>query len=276
MDIELAVSRRKPYHHSRVPFAVSWAQKAGCTSVLKWFLFHAGFLDDALSYVSGTANIDTHVYENKVFKARPGYSDELREKLINGVEVINFIRCPYQRVFSSYLHIQNSFFILQTRKGIQSAGLKVRRAILKDVYGEDVCVEYPITFLDYLYWVRAQDLSTIDPHHAPQCSEIYKYGNIRHYRLEDFSNSIQNIESEFDLCCSKSVLENFSGDHHKLKTKVSSATTLKLLERGIPINPSKAFEFPKVTQEILRNTEFAALIEDIFQEDVRLYESLSD
>ena len=47
MNFQSAISVRLPYQHSKVPLVVAWAQKGGCTSILKWFLFHAGLLEEA-------------------------------------------------------------------------------------------------------------------------------------------------------------------------------------------------------------------------------------
>jgi hypothetical protein len=70
--------------HIDVPFIVCWSQKSGCTSVLKWFLYHAGSLDDALQHQELNLNLKIHNYENNVLKARPGYKDDLVDQLLAG------------------------------------------------------------------------------------------------------------------------------------------------------------------------------------------------
>ena len=49
-ELQPLIQKRMPYHHVNVPFAVLWANKAGCTSVFKWFLWHAGLLEEAQDY----------------------------------------------------------------------------------------------------------------------------------------------------------------------------------------------------------------------------------
>src|SRR6476660_6915786 len=55
--------RPLPLHHERVPFAVAWTPKAGCTSLVKWFLFQTGDLEKALDYDKWI-----HRYRVKVFQ----------------------------------------------------------------------------------------------------------------------------------------------------------------------------------------------------------------
>ena len=146
------VSLRKPFHHHKIPFVVCWSQKAGCTTVFKWFLFHAGMLDEALAYIPQNPGKvrSIHKYEIEVFKARPGYTEELAEKLHGKYPVINFLRCPYERAFSSYMHIHNPKYIVYPNW--KTPGLEMRHKILEDVYGDNFCTEYPLSFLDYLLW----------------------------------------------------------------------------------------------------------------------------
>jgi hypothetical protein len=275
MNFQSAISIRLPYHHTKAPFVVAWSQKAGCTSILKWFLFHAGLLEEAEAYVSGLANIDIHVYEQSILKSEPGYKRELVKKLAGGIPVFNFIRCPYQRAFSSYLHLNNRGFIAQERNGKSPPGLTVRKSILRAVYGDNVSIEYPLSFLDYLRWLNMQEVGSLEVHHAPQSSEIYKYENIHHYRLEDFSNAARVVEDRFGLSSSQPVADKFTGNHHKKKSEVSLGATLTLLETGMPVNPSPTFIFPRVTRETLKDTEFAVLIEQVFHNDIQLYDSLT-
>jgi len=274
MNVQSAIAKRLPYQHSKVPLIVAWAQKAGCTSILKWFLFHAELLEEAEAYVSGLEKIDIHVYEKFILKSGPSYKAELAGKLADGIPVINFIRCPYQRAFSSYLHLNNRGFIRQELNGTCSPGLTVRKSILRAVYGDNVSIEYPFSFLAYLRWLSMQDVGSLEVHHAPQSSEIYKYENIHHYRLEDFSKATRFIETRFGLSSSQPIADKLTGNHHKKKSEVSLGATLKLLQTGMPVNPSPTFIFPRVTRETLKDTEFSLLIEQVFYDDIQLYDSL--
>lgn len=198
-SIDAALRLRLPHWHPDFPFLVAWAQKAGCTSVLKWFLYQVDHLDRASRYMSDSPGLDIHSYEMEVFKAGPAYKASVAEALQKGLPVINFVRCPYQRAFSSYMQIHNRFYINQEHKGIDSPGIRTRRSVLRFVYGEDVSVEYPVSFLEYLQWLEQSVPAELDPHHSPQHSAIYRYPGIRHYRLEDFDAVSRDLAQEYGL-----------------------------------------------------------------------------
>ncbi len=267
-----ALQQRLPHYHPDIPVLVAWAQKAGCTSVLKWFLFQAGLLEEAIRFISPDVSLDVHAYEDQVFKAGADYKASVFAALEAGLPLVNFVRCPYQRAFSSYLQIHNRFFINQERKGIDSPGFRVRRSVLRFVYGEHVSVEYPISFYEYLQWLEQSSPAELDPHHSPQHSAIYAYPNIRHYRLEDFAAVTARLAREYGL---KTVEEGQLGaGHHREKSEVPLAVTMKLLQRSVPLNASPQFQLPQVTREMLAGTEFAAIIQRVFRDDIALYDSL--
>lgn len=128
-SIDAALKMRLPHYHPDVPLLVACSQKAGCTSVLKWFLFQAGLLEEAARFTTAGVGLDIHAYEDSVFKAGPEYKTSVAGALQAGLPMVNFVRCPYQRAFSSYLQIHSRFYINQERKGIDSPGIRLRRAV---------------------------------------------------------------------------------------------------------------------------------------------------
>ena len=263
---------RLPHYHPDMPFLVSWSQKAGCTSVLKWFLFHAGLLEEAVAYSDSDPGMDIHSYEMRVFKAEKGYRQGVQQALYVGMPVLNFLRCPFQRTFSAYVHLSNRFFINLERKGITSMGLRTRQRLLRYVYEDDVSVEYPVSFLDYLGWLEAEVDTLDDPHHMPQHSAIYACPTIEHYRLEDFDRVVVEIEQRFGLKPSRG--QALGSGHHRPKSPVADRAALRLLERALPLNPSPQFRLPRVTRELLAGTEFEARIQRLYARDIALYDSL--
>lgn len=274
INVRAITAFRTPYYHGTVPFIVSWSQKAGCTSILKWFLFHAGLYDEACQYVGNSPGLDIHSYEVKVLRASSEYKEGIARHLNQRKPVINFLRCPYQRAFSSYMHLNNRGYISQVRQGTISPGLVARKSLVEFVYGDGTSFEYPVSFSDYLEWVSAGCTGVADPHHMPQFSEIFHYSGIRHYRLEDFQLAIAMLEREYDLPPSQDARSAFSAGHHIKKEPVSRSSALKLLEKSIPLNPSELFRFPVVDRELLRGTRFDEMIREIFSRDLALYESL--
>ena len=148
------VLKRTPFQHQQVPFIVCWSQKSGCTSVLKWFFYHAGLLDEAMRHQELNLNLEIHNYENNVFKARPGYKDELIEQILAGKPVIKFLRCPYERLFSSFMHLNNIRFLLLREEGQTTPGMMLRQNILEFIYEKPTDIDQPISFPGYLAWMR--------------------------------------------------------------------------------------------------------------------------
>ncbi|MEE4146580.1 MAG: hypothetical protein V2I26_17380, partial [Halieaceae bacterium] len=152
--LERLLEKRTPYHHPGVPVVVLWSQKSGCTALYKWFLWQAGLLDQALRYRIDEEGLSIHNYEVEVFRNTRNYSGKLAARIEAGTPLVNVLRCPYSRAFSSYMHLHNRFYIRFERDGIANAGLDLRYDVLRSVYGEVVPVEYPVSFMDYLLWLE--------------------------------------------------------------------------------------------------------------------------
>lgn len=268
------IDKRTPYHHKSIPFVALWAQKSGCTSIFKWFLWHAGLFADALQYRAEEEGLSIHNYEMEVFKRTPGYKKKLLGRLESGAPIVNFMRCPYARAFSSYMHLHNRFYIRFERDGIPNEGLDLRYSILESIYGFRVPVEYPVTFMDYLQWLDSHDISTIEPHHAGQYTPLYDLPDVVHYRLEDFDEVASALERRFGLEDSSSMRDRFSSPHHIGKSDVDRNSLYRFLERGVSLSRSPNYLIPLVDRGALQDSAYGELIEHIFQKDIELYERL--
>ena len=172
------------------------------------------------------------------------------------------------------MHINNKAFINQVKRNDISPGCKIRLDVLRHTYGEDVNVEYPLSFLDYLEWVRVQDFERLNPHHTPQFSEIYNYKGIQHYKLECFMEAIDDIEGRFGLRSSEGSRHLFTSGHHTKKNVMSKSVAMKVLGRSFPIGFWSDAPVPTVNQELLEGTVYGKLIEDIFYQDIDIYRSI--
>lgn len=82
------------------PVACCWSAKAGCTTVLKWFLMHNGLLEEAMQHGEWL-----HDYRLQRLIEEPGYERRCRRAVrSDGVRVIKVIRDPATRAVSAYLH----------------------------------------------------------------------------------------------------------------------------------------------------------------------------
>jgi hypothetical protein len=268
------LQKRTPLQHIDVPFIVCWSQKSGCTSVLKWFLYHAGLLDDALQHQELNLNLEIHNYENNVLKARPGYKDDLVDQLLAGKPVIKFLRCPYERLFSSYMHLNNVRFLLLQKEGQSTPGMLLRQSILDFIHGKAIDIGHPISFGEYLLWMKEQDPMTVDPHHAPQCAMLDDRVPATYYRLENFDHSLTHLERKFSLRRSSAVRTVFSSIHHHQKRRSSRAEALRFLQGPPPLIEFSNTKLPKITAALLEKTEFDPLVRQLFAKDIAQYNSI--
>ena len=273
-DVYNWINFRIPHHHKDLPFILCWSHKSGCTSTLKWFFWHTGDLDKALSYTE-KAGLVIHNYEAKVFKSGSDYRTNLVDAILQGKPIINFLRCPYERAFSSYMHLHNKHFIRLEKDQIYNVGLEVRREVQRFVYGEDVSIEYPFSFWQYLKYLHSMKPSELEKHHSPQYTPIFDIKTVTHYRLEDLNKAFDELEKKFDLQESKEARHRFMSAHHIQKQSVKRRTTLKLLNLGIPLDPSPRFVIPVVNRNHLANTRFGELIEQVFRKDIEIYDTLA-
>lgn len=92
--------RELPLAEAGFPVVCCWSAKAGCTTILKWFLAHVGRLDEALRHHHWV-----HVYRQERLCLQPGYEALCQKALASSdVRVIKVVRDPAERAVSAYLH----------------------------------------------------------------------------------------------------------------------------------------------------------------------------
>jgi hypothetical protein len=254
---------------------VLWCHKAGCTSILKWFLWHAGLLDDALEYKSRSLDLSVQYYKKHILQARPDYKDQLVKRIGESAPVINFMRCPYSRAFSSYMHLHNGYFPKLEKDRTPNVGLDVRRDVLQRVYGSGVPIEYPFSFLDYLQWLESQEMATVEPHHALQWTPLYQLPSVNHFRLEEFAVATSRLEHQYAMTSSRGESNLFSSHHHLDKGRIPEAAILEVLKRGMPLRRTNSYIVPKVDRELLQGTVYGHLIEAVYRKDIEFYDAIA-
>ncbi|MCA9840382.1 MAG: hypothetical protein KC422_25965 [Trueperaceae bacterium] len=269
-----AINYRLPHYHEAIPFILAWSHKSGCTSTLQWFFWHTGDLQNALNYENRTGLV-VHNYERFVFKADINYRYDLGQAILAERPIINFLRCPYERVWSSYLHIHNRHFVTIEQNNQYNKSLEFRKEVQAFVYGEDVSVEYPISFTQYLEYLDERGFEDIDRHHSPQYTPLFDLPTVRHYRLEDFDLLAPRLEQEFGLKDSADDRQHFLKTHHVPKKPMGRRVAMRLMALGVPLNPSERFQIPKVNRKMLEGSRFEPLIQKLFVKDIELYDAIS-
>lgn len=187
-----AVWTRMALHHPDLPVVLLWSEKAGCTSLLKWFLAQTGRLEEALAYSDWV-----HDWELDVMKAQPSYEEQLHERLRDGSPVIKLVRDPFDRAVSQYL------MMVRHPDGSDHPTVAVRRSIRRAVHGDpDVDASY--SFEEFLRWLADQDPTELDLHLAPQATALEDAlsaagRTVELLRLERFDEGIRALEERFGL-----------------------------------------------------------------------------
>ncbi len=101
-----------PLYSEDLQLAVLFSPKAGCTFAVKWFYFQTGILEEALAYSQWP-----HDYRLQVLYEQPGYRDKVTAVPALGARAVKFVRNPYDRAVSGYLH----FAHLSQRPGAAGA-----------------------------------------------------------------------------------------------------------------------------------------------------------
>lgn len=269
------LKRRKPINHCKVPFILCWSQKAGCTAALKWYLHHAGLLQDALQLEDPNLRLKIHSYENKVLKARPGYTEDLVTAIQSGKPILGFMRCPYERASSSYMVLNHGRYLKMKLRGVISPGMKVRQAVVDFVHGEGSDMGAAISFRDYLLWLCLQDEAALDPHHTPQLLPLHKLVPVTFYRLKDFDTVISLLEKSFALQPSAEAETNFSSGHHRPKVGLSPEETAAFIDKRLPLTAYPVQNLPRVSRATLAGTGPETIISDVFAKDIAIYDNIA-
>ena len=257
------LKRRIPLYHPDLPFVVLWSEKSACTTIVKWFFLQAGLLETALAL-----NAWVHKYEVSVFKARPGYAQDVTNALKAGIPVVKFVRDPFTRAYSSYLSVCSRASLGEVRQWSAST----RRKILKHFVGRGDATEYGFSFRQFLQWIISQDMQTLNPHVRQQHEPRDEYLDIRYYKIESLAETFRALEQRYKLPqASADYPEIFESRHFHKKASFAPAAARALLDFAVPIKRGPEFPFIHFDQRLARGTDFEDLMIQCFREDLVRY-----
>jgi len=199
-----------PLYSESARLAVLFSPKAGCTLVVKWFFLQDGVLDEAMRYSHWP-----HDYREDILYARPGYSEGLASIPSLGSRVVKFVRNPYDRAVSSYLHFSRLSRVAQP----VPAALEVLTSIA-DRLGRDRTDGF--SFREFVSFLGGIDLDAADPHFRRQigtCERSGRLPQMRVVKIEEGEAGIARLERELDLKSSDYGLLRDSR-HHTTRTDV--------------------------------------------------------
>jgi Sulfotransferase family len=248
--------RPLPLHHERVPFAVAWTPKAGCTSLVKWFLFQSGDLEKALQYDKWI-----HRYRVKVFQRRDGYKTELLELVANRRKpVLKLVRNPYDRAVSSFLHVLDAMAEYRLKRGR-------RLPLVAAAMFNDAEFGTAISFRRFLETLKSVDLrhNGINPHINPQYRRGEESILARIIKLESFAAEIRSLESEFALAQAPVELITHSAHHRRKQDGQCMNLADKVFEPGT-ISHDETPAYSAFYDEATRG-----LVGDLYRDDFANY-----
>lgn len=136
-------------------FGVIWSAKSGCTQALLWFLAHCGLLRAAAFY-----SFWPHNFREQVVYRSETYHSWLRECDLAEMRWVRVIRDPFKRAVSSYRHI------LLTAYEDERISAQLGRAVTK---------ASGYSFMEFLTYLSANDLTCCDIHYIQQYNPIEKH-----------------------------------------------------------------------------------------------------
>ncbi|NBW97003.1 MAG: hypothetical protein EBR28_09790 [Planctomycetia bacterium] len=172
------------------PIAVCWSAKAGCTTVLKWFLEHNGLLEEATAH-----SWWVHDYREQRLCALHDYRrscELLFSQARAGKYIVKVIRDPARRAVSGYLHL--------LRKGHEAAwpaGATVDRWKMESGLGGQRGISFR-QFLRFLADEQARGRA-IDPHFRPQFEPLQDPRVHAYIPLELLAAGLRDLECRFCL-----------------------------------------------------------------------------
>jgi hypothetical protein len=203
-DMGVSLGRRT-LHAPDFPVLLLFSEKAGCTSLTKWFLFHVGKLDEATDYHPWI-----HRYRIDVLSRQKGYKQEAMRLLHSRDKpVVKLVRNPYSRVVSSFLSTLNNAHGRNSKNWAQELIVAARTRA-----GKPIGAEPALSFHDFVGFVAANgtERERINGHVARQHMAGEERMGGRIMKLEQFADDIRQLESDFGLA--QSPLDLITRSHH--------------------------------------------------------------
>ncbi len=255
---ELIKYKRTPLFNEDFPLVLLWSQKAGCTTLSRWFFYQIGLLDKALQYHSSI-----HVYKNAVYYQQKDYVDNLTKSISNPKkDTIRLVRNPYKRAVSSYLTIASYCY----SKKLLKTKLNEDWSRIYNLYYNNTPPYKGISFKQFLYYLEkvGVNLDTVDGHIAKQhCSGEESFVT-NYIKIENFTSEIRNIEKRYNLSKSPNTLL-------KSPNTFSPKMTLNGNHSELILTSKQLINGPLPNYESFYDREAIQLCNEIFKDDFSFY-----
>lgn len=211
---------------------IDWKEKSGCTTIVKMIFQYLGILDDALKYDKWVHKYRMDVYYNNFGRVN---SNNIENGKFKDYYKIKFVRNPYSRAISSYLHVMNNLDTFEKFK-----------------FGD-------ISFHDFL--CKIKDIKNPNVHWQKQSRRIEKFKKdffFKIIKIENIDNEILVLNKKFEL----NLIYDKNSNHHVKKSDnidFVGYTKYSLIKNRIP----KYIYF--------YNNKIRDLVTKIYSEDLKIY-----
>ena len=254
---------RRILHAPDFPLVLLFSEKAGCTSLTKWFLFQVGRLEEATDYHPWI-----HRYRMDVLDRQQGYRQE-GMRLLQSRErpVVKLVRNPSSRVVSSFLSTLNNAHGRVPKSWAHELIVAARTRAGKPT-GETA-----LSFHDFVGFVAANgtERRQINGHVARQHTAGEERLVDRIIKLEQFADEIRQLESEYGLAQSPLDLIT-SSKHHRSANR--SGATAPVWSADLEITIEQVRQFRKdgsPSYDTLYDEECRRLVRECFAADFEAY-----
>lgn len=205
--------RPLPILDSKNKLALLWSAKSGCTFAIKWMFNHMGLLEEALAYDSWI-----HKYRIALLSRSDHHEASVEDfcKLPSSFRVVRFVRQPFKRAVSSYVHA--------LRNGYEDAQIAAFLA-----RGVDTTSRF--SFREFVKYLESLDLRNCNIHHRIQTHPLERRFMPTSGFLVNLDHSMESLpklesylglpqtdpwryrESDHHTRTSADVSAQFCGDH---------------------------------------------------------------
>ena len=169
---------------SNYKFIIDFTPKAGCSIICKMFFDYMDELEKALNYSPWIHNYRIKYYYHKYGFVH--YNQLSSNKIIK----IKFVRNPYSRAVSSFIHVM--------------------KTELKQLFNNE-----DMSFYDFLINLKKNKYPS-NPHYNLQMNNLEKKNTFNHIiKIENLEKEIKNLNERFNL----NLNCNFTSNHHIIKEK---------------------------------------------------------
>ena len=211
---------------SNYKFIIDWTPKAACTVICKIFFDYMDELEKSLKYSSWIHNYRQDYYYKKYGRVNSNLL------LSNKIIKIKFVRNPYSRAVSSYLHVM--------------------KTNLKKLFNNE-----DMSFYTFLLNLEKKKYHS-NPHYGLQMIYLENENTFDHVlKIENLEKEIKNLNKLYNL----NLNYNFTSKHHIIKHRVNSNVS--------DVKFSKILKIPHYNNFYDKKTK--ELVDKIYKKDIIRY-----